>query len=133
MGDRGNIKVVDDTGEGAIYLYTHWGGSEVKTIAANALARGRDRWDDPAYLAGIIFCEMVPEKMFQDATTLGMRVGISTYVCDNEHPIVVVDHKRQEVHFESQKGNSVALPHAEVYTFEDFIQKFATITEGETA
>lgn len=116
MGDRGNIKVLDEpSGSGAVYLYTHWGGSDIKTYLANALDRGRDRWDDPAYLARIIFCEMLKSSSGDplDETT---GLGISTQLCDNEHPILVVHCDSQAI--ETEEGKS------ENWQFEEFIQKF---------
>lgn len=53
MGDRAQVHI-EDTG---VYLYTHWGATNLPTTVANAL--GRDaRWNDPEYLARIIFDEM---------------------------------------------------------------------------
>lgn len=57
MGDRGNIIVKD--GESKVYLYTHWMGSELPDIIKSALKRGKDRWDDGAYLTRVLFQEMI--------------------------------------------------------------------------
>ena len=54
MGDRGQV-LIEDVG---VYLYTHWDASELTKIVQKALAK-KWRWDDPEYLARIIFCEMV--------------------------------------------------------------------------
>jgi len=54
MGDRGQVHIID-TG---VYLYTHYGGTNLPEIVRRALAR-RERWDDPEYLTRIIFCGMV--------------------------------------------------------------------------
>lgn len=86
MGDRGNIKV------GKVYLYTHWGGSEIKNILKTALIRGKERWNDESYLTRIIFCEMIKSDVM--GTT---GYGISTEVIDNEHDILEVDCDKQEV------------------------------------
>lgn len=58
MGDARNVHVYCQDDQG-VYLYTHWGGSELPETVATALERGKERWDDPPYLARIIFCEMV--------------------------------------------------------------------------
>lgn len=93
MGDRGNIEVIYETKEGnsSIFFYTHWSGSYIKEVVYNALSE-RERWDDPAYLARIIFCKLV--KGDEDGST---GYGIAPYICDNEHPIVKVDTERRTV------------------------------------
>ena len=77
MEDRANI-IVQQEDSGRIYLYTHWQGHRIKEILAAALNRGRDRWDDPAYLTRIIFSEMLRD-MDPDGTT---GFGISTTHCE---------------------------------------------------
>jgi hypothetical protein len=54
MGDRGQVFVKD----AGVYLYTHWNASNLIETVRQALAK-KWRWDDPEYLARIIFCEMV--------------------------------------------------------------------------
>lgn len=91
MGDRGNI-VIRSQREGDVWLYTHWGGSELHNDLHAALSRGRDRWSDPSYLARIVFCQMLHGDL-TDTTGL----GISTRKGDNEHEIVVADTDDQQV------------------------------------
>ena len=50
------------------------------------------RWDDEPYLTRIIFSEMIKDNI-EDET----GYGISTYICDNSYPILVVDTEKQEV------------------------------------
>ena len=92
---------------GKIYFYTHWDGSELFTILKDALELGKTRWDDELYLARIIFCELVKKD---DGIT---GYGISTRVCDNEHPIFVVNSDKQMVSVEGTNKH---------WTFEDFVQ-----------
>lgn len=54
MGDRGQVCIQDEK----VYLYTHWDASNLVNMVRRALAR-KCRWDDPEYLARIIFCEMI--------------------------------------------------------------------------
>lgn len=115
MGDRANIRIKQlfpPTPEGEepqfVYLYTHWGGTELPQTLAKALdsKAGRSRWDDESYLARIIFCHMLAEGngLNTDDVT---GFGISCSPPDNEHPYLDVDCLAQTVN--SQK-------------FEDFIQ-----------
>lgn len=93
MGDRGNVYVRRDAEHG-VYLYTHWCGSELPATVGEALRKGKSRWNDPSYLARIIFCEMIRG----DRDDLA-GFGISDMLEDNEHPIVVVDVEYQRIQF----------------------------------
>lgn len=104
MGDRANVKVVE-TGGGEIYLYTHWSGTELPEILAEALNRGRGRWTDETYLARIIFSEMVKDDIEGET-----GFGISTYRTDYEYDDLVVDVNTQTV---GGRGGGVS--------FEDFV------------
>ncbi len=101
MGDRGNIVC------NGVFMYSHWGGYGLKEQLRNALKRGKSRWDDPSYLARIIFCEMIADDIM--GTT---GYGLSTSLCDNEHPILFVccNDKRvyvvSETEFERDMGGN---------------------------
>ena len=56
--DKGNEMPQNDD----IYLYSHW-DSNLGTVLAQALIRGKDRWNDSSYLARIIFSEMIKEDI----------------------------------------------------------------------
>ena len=58
MGDRANVKVIAYEGDPGVYLYTHCSGDDLPMMIKSALAK-KWRWDDGAYLARIVFCEMV--------------------------------------------------------------------------
>ncbi len=104
MSDRGNVVVQEKPGK-RVYLYTHWDGSQIGPLVARVLAQKR-RWDDPAYLARLIFCALVAGQEFGET-----GFGISTGICDNDHPILVVDVKKQEVYFETDKGDRIPGEH----------------------
>ncbi len=84
MGDRGNIVILEREAP-PLFLYTHWGGSDLVRYAAAGLRRAPDRWNDPAYLARSVFVALLDGD---DGTT---GFGISTYPPDNEHPFLVLD------------------------------------------
>jgi len=111
MGDRANIKMIDDNG--AIFLYSHWGGSELPSILHTALSK-KWRWDDSAYLTRIIFCEMVKGQEDQET-----GFGISTHIPDNGHLIIVVDSNKGRVSLETERGQTVFKP----IPFEVFVDK----------
>ena len=95
MGDRANIKV---TGQGDVFLYTHWEGSSLPFTLQNALKKADvvGRIDDPKYLARIIFQEMI-EKHLNQLTGF----GISGIVGDGEDRILTVSTENQSVTFPS--------------------------------
>lgn len=94
MGDRGNIVIrqVSNKNTDDVWLYTHWSGSEIKDTVREALAR-KERWDDPSYLARIVFCKLV-EGAEKDATGF----GISCRMQDNGHSIIVMDTEENAVY-----------------------------------
>jgi hypothetical protein len=82
---RRNI-ALDYGDERKIYLYTHWGAEGLEDVLRDALVRGRSRWNDPPYLARIIFSEMIQAEVL-DTTSY----GIAPYVMDDEFPTIEVD------------------------------------------
>lgn len=87
MGDRANVVVRDTYMKGereAVFLYSHWGGTELPEDLRVALAR-RERWDDSVYLARIVF-----ETMIGDERMGGTGFGISTRIADNEYDLLVL-------------------------------------------
>jgi hypothetical protein len=124
MGDRGNIVVLSDhIEEGkerqAVYLYTHWGGSEIQLYLKAALSR-RKRWDDAPYLARIIFQQMIGND---DGET---GFGIQTYLGDNEYSPLVVDTNAQKI-WTADENNLMTPLHE--WTFDEFIA--SDFSEGE--
>lgn len=141
MGDRGNIAVLDrrriDGKDivGYTFLYTHWGGSGIAVDLQTAL-RKRWRWDDDSYLARIIFDVMTDGRHGEETS-----FGISPFIGDNEHIVLVVDTEKQQVtaHQEemvSEPALEQIEPGAEVrsWTFEEFCAipdgKIETLMDG---
>lgn len=110
MGDRGNI-VVRDHQASDVYLYTHWGGSEIALQAQKALKDAPDRWTDAPYLARVAF-----DRMKGDDVTETTGYGISTGLCDNEHAIVRLNTTNQSVEFTDDAGTI-----HKAWSFRDYI------------
>lgn len=85
MGDRANVHVIDSGSSEGIYLYTHWDGSDLPLIVKGVLAR-RLRWNDSAYLCRMIFSALVRDDIDGEC-----GYGISTFICDYEHPHTIVN------------------------------------------
>lgn len=84
MGDRANV-VLKDQGQ-AIYLYTHWTGTELPETLRQALIKGESRWGDTSYLGRVIFSTMT--RGYEDQVT-GFGIGVGPD--DNSYPYLVVD------------------------------------------
>lgn len=111
MGDRGNIEIAQPFADDSVFLYTHWRGSQVTEILAEALQKGRT--GDPSYLTRIIFQEMVGD----DKTNLSFGISVGR-PDDNEYDIPKVfwrDGHLTEGAVEYQNEN---------YTFDEFVQRF---------
>lgn len=85
MGDRSNIVVKDSDGS-RIWLYGHWMGADSIRVVAEVLEL-RTRWSDAPYLTRLLFSHMTAgEPPFAET-----GFGISTRMCDNEYPVIVLD------------------------------------------
>lgn len=114
MGDRANVyirsRAMDPASarpERGVFLYTHWGGSNLPIDLQHALRR-KERWQDGPYLTRIIFCEMMRDSS-DDPLGGETGFGISTDICDNEHPILAVYPEEKSVALIA-KGQAYAEP-----------------------
>lgn len=112
MGDRANI-VAQYPGKKEVFFYTHWDGSKIKQTLARALERGKPRYDDSAYLARIIFSELIKDDVLGET-----GFGIALDIVDNEHPLLVVDFANKVVREESESRNTI-----EEWDFEEFVHE----------
>lgn len=87
MGDRAQVKILPE----GVYLYTHWGGTELAQTVQTALKR-QDRWDDEEYLTRIIFSTMIKNEIDGDT-----GYGISTSQHGDISNLVIVDTGTQQV------------------------------------
>ena len=108
MGDRGNVKLIFGKEESPIYFYTHWQGTNLPEIVRHALIRGRSRWNDPSYLARIIFSEMIRNEV--DELT---GYGIAPFQTDSNHDDVEV----------CLDAMTVALRHEPAQSFSDYVKR----------
>lgn len=92
MGDRGNI-YIKDTDTSGVYFYSHWTGSDLPVVLKEALAR-EQRWDDPSYLARIIFDQMTAGRQGNET-----GFGISSDLGDGCGTVVVVNGNAATVQF----------------------------------
>lgn len=103
-----------------LFMYTHWRGSEIKTVLQTALMRGKERWDDPQYLSRIIF-DTLKEGCVDEITGF----GLSTALCDNEHDLLLVNCMAEtvrEIESPSQDSKSDPLKCKEIrrWSFDEY-------------
>lgn len=117
MGDRGNIVIRFDsnTTPKDIYLYTHWKGRQIGKILAKVLSR-KERWNDPSYLARIIFQTMLNRDEGENG------FGIAPYLCDNEHPLLIVDTENQQVYYSKEATPNIAIKNKK-WSFSEFVDE----------
>lgn len=117
MGSRANIAVLQpkrsEEKREAVFLYGHWIGPEMANALQTALKK-KWRWDDHSYLTRIIWDEVLLEH----GTETGY--GISTYLCDNNYPILVVDCERMLVGIINENDDDISVFRRQK-TFEEFI------------
>ena len=93
MGDRANIQVKENDNDPGVFLYSHWGGTEIPFKLKIALSK-RWRWDDSAYLTRIIFDTMTEGQHGEET-----GFGISTEIQDGHTRVLTVNVKNQTVSF----------------------------------
>lgn len=90
MGDRAQVLIEDE----GVYLYTHWNGSSLESTVKKALSR-KQRWDDPEYLARIIFDEMIGKDQGEET---GYGIGGEQH--GDVRMLIIVNCQKQTVTIE---------------------------------
>ena len=122
MGDRANIQVTGHADRDVVYLYTHWGGTELPETVQRGLERGKERWDDSQYLARILFCQFLMD--YSEGVDGLTGFGISGIVHDGDTRIVEVDVPHQTVYL-TAFGKQVE------YSFADYVALDSISWPGE--
>lgn len=84
MGDRAQV-CIEDTN---VYLYTHHEGYLLESLVKAVLMK-RERWNDPEYLARIVFSKMIEHDIHGDT---GYGISTSEHG-DLQHPLIVLNCK----------------------------------------
>lgn len=129
MGDRSNI-VIEDYSGGRVYLYSHWSGETAIKSAVHGLGSGR--YNDPSYLARIVFEDLISSDLGQET-----GFGISTQIEDNEHPVFVISNnsgKETRVWFEDSDKEELTdrVPRPEFLSIIESIDDWAELAESNT-
>jgi hypothetical protein len=114
--DTGQIEIVGPYGR--IFLYTHETASDLINVVSDVLCRVV-RWDDPDYLARMIFCRMIPKNKWNDE----LGFGIGTQMYKDVNILVTLDTVHNTVkissYFDTSAIRGVSM------SFADFINKYA--------
>ncbi len=73
--NSGQVEIISPFGR--VYLYTHDTARNLLSNVYNVLIEEK-RWDDPDYLARMIFCEMIPQEFWNSDS--GFGIGTQLYV-----------------------------------------------------
>jgi hypothetical protein len=82
-----------------VWLYSHWGGWSLPTVLQRALRFGV-RWDDPEYLARIVFDSMTAGSTDKEC---GYGIGLGEHG-DIEHDLLVVEDQQVAVYHKGSCG-----------------------------
>ena len=131
MGDRAQVHIKDEK----VWLYTHWGRSGLVEDVKRALAK-RLRWNDPEYLARIIFEEMVGD---QTGTETGFGIGcaqhgdVFDYVeinCENQTVSIVKMEYNEEYDMDLNNERQI-ISNVDICSFEEFVSRIELQKEEE--
>jgi hypothetical protein len=118
--NSGQIEIIGPYGR--VYLYCHNTANELVNVVDEVLSR-KVRWDDPDYLARMIFCRMIPQKNWNDE--LGFGIGTQLYADVNM--LLSLDTVHQTIKISSSFETYIV--HSVSMSFEDFIDKYANDAE----
>jgi hypothetical protein len=126
MGDRATF-VIEQNDESVLYLYGHWAGDGMMDRLATALiaAEGRILMNDEVYAARIIISNLIGDDWRSETGW-----GLSTYFCDSEHSVPVVNLTNKTVrllpHSWDAKFDINAKPKF-VMSIDAFVAKFSKV------
>lgn len=124
MGDRATFVFEQEDGN-AIYLYGHWAGEGMLATLADALIAAHPRWNDETYATRIAISNMIGVDWVEETGW-----GLSTYFCDSEHSVPVINFKNKTVKLIPHSWDTKFDMNAEpkfVMDFQSFLDKFAKV------
>jgi hypothetical protein len=99
MGDRVVVGFRSDslhTKERTLFLYSHWGGSSMRTDLALALLHAKPRWEDPDYAMRITISQLIGDDWGRE-TGYGLSVG--EYATPDYDIVPVITYQQKVVQF----------------------------------
>lgn len=78
MGDRAVVGFKASNESPIIYLYSHWAGSELDDLVAEALTKAEPRWNDESYATRIVISQLIADD-WKSLTGWGISVDNFPY------------------------------------------------------
>ncbi len=88
MGDRAVVGFKAKESSPVIYLYSHWAGSEMDALLANAIEKAESRWSDSDYATRIVISQLIADDW---KSTTGWGISVDTFAYPDYETIKVVE------------------------------------------
>ena len=108
----GQVEIVNEFG--SVFLYTHDNAKFLVEDVHTALSK-RVRWDDPDYLARIIFCNMLVKEDWDKET--GYGIGSQMYADINL--LIRIDIAKQKIEI-----NNILTKEKDTYMLDTFVNDY---------
>lgn len=115
MGDRAVVGFKANPESPVIYLYSHWAGSDMDFLLAEALEKAEPRWSDDSYATRIVISHLIADD-WKSLTGWGISVGEFSYP---DYPIIKVVEWSERIVSERLTDDPDKVVHTD--TFADFI------------
>ncbi len=112
--ESGQVEIVSAWNK-RVYLYTHSGAKGLVARVHSTLSK-KKRWDDPDYLARMIFCDMIPKEKWDS----DRGFGISTDLCSSVNLLITIDIESQTITISCSTSNIDNVK----MTLKDFVENF---------
>lgn len=114
MGDRGHIQIItgNRTDDAAIWVYSHWSGTELPELSRTALAEAEGRWDDPSYGARVVVTKLIGGV---EGDT-GWGIGVSPEDMGDGGRVVKIDFTTRTVTLRTSRAGD-----AEPLSFQEYV------------
>ena len=126
MGDRVNLGIKTSNGN-TIFLYLHYGGSDVHEILAEAISHAMLRENDESYFTRILVSRVIGTDWNRE-TSVGLSINELSTVGDGyEVPVYDYTNKTISLYQEDWETGTggVATYASEVYNRDEYLAKYA--------
>lgn len=127
MGDRATFVIEQEKDQAPIFIYGHYAGYDMMDNFAKAVAHAKVRIDmgDPVYTARMIFSYLIQDDILSE-----YGWGLSTYFCDSEHSVPVLNVADKTIRLLPHSWDTTFDINAKpkfIMSVDNFIGKFAKV------
>ena len=126
MGDRVNLGIKTSSND-TIFLYLHYGGSDVHEVLAKAISHAMLRDNDESYFTRILVSRVI-DTDWDKQTGVGLSINELSTVGDGyDVPVYDYTNKTISIHQEDWETGTggVATYASEVYNRDEYLAKYA--------